>query len=62
MATMMVAGILAVFGALFAAMAVTPMVLEEISPAPDESKQTPSPVSFERQLPRPVPTHDAEAA
>lgn len=62
MATMIVVGVLVMFGALFVAMAVTPMVLEEMSSTQDESKQSLSPVSFERQLPRIVPTHDVQAA
>ena len=62
MATMIVVGLVVLFGALFAAMAVTPMALEELNSRPVESKKSASPVTFERQLPHIVPAHEAQAA
>jgi hypothetical protein len=62
MATMIVAALVLAFGVLFAAMAVTPMVLEELSAKPDVSKRATTPVSFECRDPRIAPAHEAQAA
>jgi hypothetical protein len=62
MATMIVAGLVVVVGAMFAMMAVAPVALEEITSRSVESKKSAPPVTFERQLPHIAPAHEAQAA
>ncbi|MEJ7837668.1 MAG: hypothetical protein WKF81_02570 [Thermomicrobiales bacterium] len=62
MTTMLITGLIVIFGALYAAMAVTPMAIEEMNSEPDGARPISSPVVFERQLPRIAPETNAEAA
>ena len=59
MATMIVAALVVVVGAMFAVMAVAPVALEELTSRPVESKKSVQPVTFERQLPHIVPAREA---
>ena len=62
MATMLVAGLVVIVGAMFAVMAMAPMALEEVNSRPVDSKKSVPPVTFERQLPHIAPASDAQAA
>ena len=62
MATLIVVGLVVLVGALFAVMAFAPLALEEINSRPGESKNSASPVTFERQLPHIAPANEAQAA
>lgn len=62
MTTLLIIGLILIFGALYAAMAVTPMVIEEMNPEPRGERPVTAPVIFERQLPRIAPETNAEAA
>jgi len=62
MATLIAVGLVVLFGALFAAMAVTPLAMEELNARQLESKKVATPVTFERQMPHLAPAHEVQAA
>jgi hypothetical protein len=61
-ATLIVVALVFAFGALFAAMAATPMAIEVVSARPTVAKRVISPVPFEQAAPRTAPAHEAHAA